>query len=70
MLNKQHASTAESPRSRQLQSTVDLAAAQAAFGEKWKPDSMFTIVIGSDGKVLYRKEGLIVREGGFPEFAG
>ncbi len=50
-LEKEHAS---SPN---MQSTVDLAAAQAAFGEKWKANSMFTEVIGSDGKVLYRKEG-------------
>lgn len=59
-LDKQHAS------GRNLQSSVDLAATQAAFGEKWKSGSMFTIVLGSDGKVLYRKEGLLVRAGGFP----
>jgi hypothetical protein len=27
---------------------------------------MFTEVIGSDGKVLYRKEGLLMKEGSFP----
>ena len=45
---------------------MDLNGVQAAFGEKWKPGSMFTEIIGADGKVLYKKEGLIVREGGFP----
>jgi thiol-disulfide isomerase/thioredoxin len=43
------------------QSTVDLAAAQAAFGEKWKPGAMFTEVIGSDGKILYKHEGMIAK---------
>lgn len=75
VLNKQHASTSNGTRtpgnslqftSRNLQSTVDLAATQAAFGEKWKPNTMFTVVIGSDGKVLYKKEGLIMKEGAFP----
>ena len=48
------------------QATVDLAAVQAAIGEKWKAASMFTIVFGSDGKVLYKKEGLIEKAGAFP----
>jgi peroxiredoxin len=68
VLNKQHLSTGTGPQfySRNLQSTVDVAATQAAFGEKWKPGSLYTEVIGSDGKVLYKHEGLIVKEGGFP----
>jgi len=68
VLNKQHFSTGTGPRftSRNLQATVDLAAVQAAVGEKWKPGSLFTIVIGSDGKVLYSKEGLIAKPGAFP----
>jgi hypothetical protein len=45
---------------------VDLAAVQAAIGEKWKAGGMFTIVIGGDGKVLYKKEGLIEKAGAFP----
>ena len=67
-LDEQHASTSDGPRftARNLQATVDLNSVQAAFGEKWKPGSMFTEIIGADGKVLYKKEGLIVREGGFP----
>jgi peroxiredoxin len=66
-LNKQHASAPPSlPADKNFQATVDVASVQAAFGEKWKPNSMFTIVIGSDGKVLYTKEGLLVKEGGFP----
>ena len=35
-LNKQHSS------SKNFQASIDLAAVQAAFGEKWKPGSMFT----------------------------
>ncbi len=68
VLNKQHFSTGTGPQftSRNLQATIDPAAVQAAFGEKWKPNSLFTIAIGSDGKVLYRKEGLIAKEGSFP----
>jgi peroxiredoxin len=50
-LQKQHASGTN------LQATVDHNTVQAAFGEKWKPNTMFTVVIGSDGKVLYKKEG-------------
>jgi len=75
VLNKQHASTSNGTRTpgnspqftaRNLQATVDFAAVQAAFGEKWKAGTMFTVVIGSDGKVLYRKEGPIVKPGSFP----
>jgi peroxiredoxin len=67
VLNKQHASAPASlPSDKNFQATVSIADVQAAFGEKWKPNSMFTIVIGSDGKVLYKKEGLLVKEGGFP----
>ncbi len=32
---------------------------QAAWGAKWKTGTPFTIVIGTDGKVLYQKEGKI-----------
>jgi peroxiredoxin len=56
-LQKQYASGTN------VQSTADLAAVQAAFGEKWKANSIFTIVIGADGKVLYRKEGLMAKAG-------
>jgi peroxiredoxin len=68
VLNKQHASTSASGQftAKSLQSTLDLAKTQAAFGEKWKPGEMFTIAIGTDGKVLWQKAGLIVRPGGFP----
>jgi peroxiredoxin len=50
-LQKQYAS---SPN---LIATVDHNAVQAAFGEKWKPNTMFTAVIDADGKLLYKKEG-------------
>jgi len=50
-LQKQYAS---SPN---LQSTATLAATQAAAGEKWKANSMFTEVIDTDGKVVFKKEG-------------
>src|SRR6185312_2557088 len=67
-LNKQHASTSASGTftSKSLQSTLDLAKTQAAFGEKWKPGEMFSIAIGTDGKVIWQKEGLLVKAGGFP----
>ena len=66
-LKKQNATSPNNLTSgKNYQATVDLAAVQAAFGEKWKPGSMFTIVIGSDGKVLYKKEGLIEKAGTFP----
>jgi peroxiredoxin len=75
VLNDQHASTSNGTRtpgnspeftSWNLQSTLDRATTQAAFGERWNPDSMFTAVIGSGGKVLYKKMGLIVKDGSFP----
>ena len=59
-LNKEHAS------GKNFQATVDIAAVQSALGEKWKANEMFTIVIGSDGKVLYKKEGIIQKAGSFP----
>jgi peroxiredoxin len=74
-LNRQHASTSSGTSatgnfrqftSKNLQATMDLASLQNAIGEKWKPGALFTEVIGGDGKVLYRKEGLIVKEGSFP----
>jgi peroxiredoxin len=71
VLNKQHASTSAGPQftSKSLQSTADFAATQAAFGAKWKAGEMFTVAIGADGKVLWQKEGLIVKPGGYPTTA-
>jgi hypothetical protein len=40
-----------------LIATVDHNGVQAAFGEKWKPNTLFTAVIDADGKLLYKKEG-------------
>ncbi len=40
-----------------LQATADHAAVEAAFGEKWKANGLFTEVIAQDGSVLYKKEG-------------
>jgi peroxiredoxin len=37
--------------------TTDRAALQAAWGEKWNPDTPLTMVIAPGGEVLYRKEG-------------
>ena len=51
-LKKQYAS---SPN-KQFASS-DVAALQAAWGAKWKIGTPFTMVIGTDGKVLYQKEG-------------
>ena len=66
-LNKQHATSPNNlTNGKNYQATVDPAAVQAAIGEKWKPGNMFTIVIGSDGKVLYKKEGLLEKAGAFP----
>jgi peroxiredoxin len=66
-LTKQYATSPTTLQSgKNYQATVDFATVQAAFGEKWKPNAMFTEVIGSDGKVLYRKEGLLMKEGSFP----
>lgn len=53
-LKKQYAS---SPN-KQFAST-DVAALQAAWGAKWKIGTPFTMVIGTDGKVLYQKEGKV-----------
>ena len=53
-LKKQYAS---SPN-KQFAST-DVAALQAAWGTKWKIGTPLTMVIGTDGKVLYQKEGKI-----------
>ena len=39
------------------QLSIDVAAAQAAFGLKWNPAQPFTVVIGPDGKLVYQKEG-------------
>lgn len=39
--------------------STDVAALQAAWGAKWKTGTPFTMVIGTDGKVLYQKEGKI-----------
>jgi peroxiredoxin len=68
VLNRQHASTSAGGQftAKNLQSTLDLAKTQAAFGEKWKAGEMFSIAIGADGKVVLRKQGLIVKPGGFP----
>ena len=53
-LKKQYAS---SPN-KQFAST-DVAALQAAWGAKWKIGTPFTMAIGTDGKVLYQKEGKV-----------
>jgi len=53
-LKKQYAS---SPN-KQFAST-DVAALQAAWGTKWKVGTPLTMVIGTDGKVLYQREGKI-----------
>jgi hypothetical protein len=66
-LNKQHATSPNNlTNGKNYQATVDLAAVQAAIGEKWKSGGIFTIVIGGDGKVLYKKEGLLEKAGAFP----
>lgn len=66
-LNKQHATSPNNlSNGKNYQATSDLAAVEAAVGEKWKAGNMFTIVIGGDGKVLYKKEGLLERPGAFP----
>jgi len=53
-LKKQFAS---SPN-RQVAS-ADVAGLQAAWGARWKPGMPYTAVIGTDGKLLYEKEGKI-----------
>jgi peroxiredoxin len=37
----------------------DVAGLQAAWGARWKPGTPYTAVIGTDGKLLYEKEGKI-----------
>jgi peroxiredoxin len=37
--------------------STDVRGLQAAFGEKWKVNEPFTVVIGPDGKIIYQKEG-------------
>ena len=39
--------------------SADVAGLQAAWGARWKPGTPYTAVIGTDGKVLYEKEGKI-----------
>lgn len=39
--------------------SADVAALQAAWGSRWKPGTPYTAVIGTDGKMLYEKEGKI-----------
>lgn len=36
---------------------ADAKTLQSAFGEKWKLNQPFTVVIGPDGKIIYQKEG-------------
>jgi peroxiredoxin len=53
-LKKQYASSTN----KQFAS-ADVAGLQAAWGARWKPGTPYTAVIGTDGKVLYEKEGKI-----------
>lgn len=53
-LKKQYAS---SPN-RQFAS-ADIAGLQGAWGARWKPGTPYTAVVGTDGKLLYEKEGKI-----------
>ena len=39
--------------------SADVAGLQAAWGGRWKPGMPYTAVIGTDGKLLYEKEGKI-----------
>jgi peroxiredoxin len=39
--------------------SADIAGLQAAWGARWKPGMPYTVVIGTDGKLLYEKEGKI-----------
>ena len=39
--------------------SADVTGLQAAWGARWKPGMPYTAVIGTDGKVLYEKEGKI-----------
>jgi peroxiredoxin len=51
-LKKQYASS-----SNKQFASDDFGSLQSAMGAKWKQGSPFTMVIGTDGKVLYQKEG-------------
>jgi peroxiredoxin len=37
--------------------STDTKSLESAFGEKWKTNEPFTVVIGPDGKIIYQKEG-------------
>lgn len=37
--------------------TANARSLQEAFGEKWKLNEPFTVVIGPDGKIIYQREG-------------
>lgn len=37
--------------------TTNTKSLESAFGEKWKTNEPFTVVIGPDGKIIYQKEG-------------
>jgi peroxiredoxin len=39
--------------------SADVTELQSAWGARWKPGTPYTAVIGTDGKVLYEKEGKI-----------
>ena len=39
--------------------TTDKAALQAAFGEKWRLDRPFMVIVQPDGKLIYRREGRV-----------
>jgi len=39
--------------------SADVSGLQTAWGARWKPGTPFTAVIGTDGKLLYEKEGKI-----------
>jgi len=39
--------------------SADVAGLQAGWGARWKPGTPYTAVIGTDGKLLYEKEGKI-----------
>jgi peroxiredoxin len=39
--------------------SADKSALQAAFGEKWKLDRPYLVIIQPDGKIIYRKEGVV-----------
>jgi hypothetical protein len=37
--------------------TTNTKSLESAFGEKWKTNEPFTVVIGPDGKIIYQQEG-------------